>query len=149
MSIVKNIRENVTSRVQATLGSGFSKLSHASEVSLNKFGTASKRFAVSPENAFEVSGSTSLNTLDHRFIVTLTDGFANGTMSQVNDDLKMERIAELQDQALLIYKDLQTYKSLVSASVLIINGLSISAIEFLDEERVAVLKFEFNVRYKI
>ena len=147
--MVKTIRDNMITRVGTVLGVNYSKLSFAGDLSSNKFGKSLKRFAVTPDSASEASGSVGANTLDHRFIITLTDGYNTGAAGQLNDDQKMERIGELQDRALDIYVDLQVNKSLLSLNVLIVNNLSISAVEFLDEEKVAVIKFEINVKYKI
>jgi hypothetical protein len=146
--MVKTIRDNITARLGTVL-TGHSKLSYVANVSANKFGQALKRFGVTPDGAAETSGSTNLNTMDHRFTITLTDGYNSGAVNQINDDLKMERIGELQDRALTIYKDLQVNKSSISTSVLIINNLNINAVEFLEEEKVAVIKFEINIKYKI
>jgi hypothetical protein len=147
--MVKTIRDNMITQIESILGSGYSKLSFASDLSMNKFGKSLKRFAVTPESAQEVSGSTGVNTMDHRFVITLTDGYNVGAASQLSDDAKMERIGELQGKALEIYKMLQVNKTLLSPRVLIVNSLNISTAEFLDEEKVAVIKFDINVKYKI
>jgi hypothetical protein len=146
--MVTTIRDNIAVRLLAVLGSEFSKLSYMSDVSQNKFGRANKRFGVIPKSALATSGVNGLDTLDHSFEVILTDGYLSGALAQINDELKTERIGELQDRALLIYKDLQVNKGFLDSKVLIVNGLSMSEIEYLDEEKVAILRFEINIKYK-
>ena len=147
--MVKTIRDNIITRTGLVLGASFSKISFTGDLSANKFGKSSKRFGVVPDNASETAGVLGANTLDHKFIMVLTDGYNAGAATQVSDDLKMEKIVELQDKALEIYKSLQANKSSISASVLIINNLNINAVEFLEEEKVAVIRFELTVKYKI
>ncbi len=148
--MVKTIRDNIAIRLLATLGSDYVKLSFGSDLSMNKFGRSVKRFAVIPKSAVVVvDGPAGANTIDHRFEIILTDGYVNGAAAQLNDDLKLEKIGELQDKALLIYKDLQMNKSSLNGQVLIVNGLNVSEIEYLDEEKVAVLKIEINIKYKV
>ena len=147
--MVKTIRDNISARILATLGSEYVKLSFGSDVTMNKFARATKRFAVIPKGASVVEGLSGMNTMDHRFEIVLTDGFVSGAATQLNDDLKLEKIGELQDKALILYKDLQMNKSVLDSQVLIVNGLSINEIEYLDEEKVAVLKIEINVKYKV
>lgn len=146
--MVKTITDNIITRLPAVLGSGFVKLSFGSDVSLNKFGRSTKRFAVTPSGAFSTFGAVGINTIDHKWLITLTDGYMNGAAAQLNDDLKMAKIAELQDLALKVFSDLQLNKATISTGILIVNNLIINDIEFLEEEKVAVLKFELNIKYK-
>lgn len=147
--MVKTIKDNIYTRLNLVLGIDYSKLSFAGDLTLNKFGKVSKRYAVTPKSAQVVEGTSGANTLDHRFEIIITDSFQAGAKSQLNDDLKLEVIGELQDKALLIYKDLQLNKSLLNAQVLIVNGLSMNEVEFLEEEKTAVLKIEINIKYRV
>lgn len=148
MGLVTDVKNNILTRVALVLGADYSQLAYVNDVSQNKFKGASKRYGVLPGSANETSGTNQYVTLDHQFQVILTDSYQAGPDSQINDNLKAERINELQDKALAIYKDLATHKSLISASCLIINNLSIESIEFLEDEKVAVQRLNFNVKYR-
>ena len=147
--MVKTITDNISLRLIAVLGPTFVKLSFGSDVSLNKFGRSTKRFAVVPRGANTTDGAVGINTLDHRWEITLTDGYVSGPAMAINDDLKLAKVSELQDNALSVYRDLQLNKSLLSSGILIVNQLNMNEVVFLEEENVAVLKFEVNIKYKV
>ena len=147
--MIKTIRDNLITRLSTILGEGYSKLSYTSSIEANKFNRAVRRYSVIPEASSEAQGVNNKNTFDHTFTFILTDGYVNGAENQLNDDLKMERVGELQSKALEIYKDLQANRTSISNNILIINQMAMNAVEFLDEERIAVLRFSINIKYRI
>jgi hypothetical protein len=146
--MVKTINDGILARLLVVLPT-YSKLSFGSNVSLNKFGRSSKRFGVIPKGASDSSGSVGVNTIDHSFEITLTDGYVSGPAMGLNDDLKMLKVSELQDNALLVYKDLQLNKNLLASGILIVSEINMSEVVFLEEENVAVLKFDLKIKYKV
>lgn len=146
---VTNIKDNILVRLAAVLGSDYSKLSYMVNIKDNKFDKASKKYGVLPSSATQVSGVVNKVTMDHEFTLVVTDSFNYGTQSQINDAKKAERINELQDKVLDIYKDLAAQNGFLGPNVLLVNGLRIEQPEFLDEEKVIIQQFSINVKYRI
>lgn len=147
--MIATITANVISRVSTLLGATYSKLSFADDLNENKWARAAKRYSVVPKSANVTDGVLGSNMIDHRYEITLTDTFSLGPTAALNDDLKIQRINELQDNALLIYRDLQNNKTLLSSSVLIVSGLSINDAVILQDEKIVVIKFELIIKYKV
>lgn len=145
MGLVSQINDGINTRLGIALGNTFSQLNFVTDISLNKFQRASKRYGVMPNSASETAGTVGGTTLDHSFMITLTDSYT----AKDGDSLKAERVNELMDKALDIFTDIQTYKSSLSPKVLIVNQLSIESPEYLEEEKVIILKFAINVKYRI
>ena len=146
--MISTIKNNLETRILASL-IGYSKLSFINDLKLNKFGNQSKRFSVKAMSANSNEGQVGINTLDHKFEITLTDSYAYGATSQLNDDMQSAKTVELQDNSLILFKSFQLNKASISSNILIINELSLKEVEYLNEEKIAVLKFEINIKYKI
>lgn len=145
--MIKTIKDKILERLGVKL-SGFSKMSFSYSIEENKFNKNKKTYGVNSGSFQTTEGASCLNTLDHKFDIVLTDTFLSGGGSQLNDDLKAEKVVELQDKCLMIYKDLQVNKNVLGAGILIVNGLSVSTPEFLEEENIVVLRMSVNIKYK-
>ena len=143
------LRTNILTRMGNLLGNSFSQLSFVNNIHQNKFANASKRYSCLPKGASITEGALQGNTLDHKFELILTDSFNEGAKSNLSDSLQVQRVQELQDNMLLIYRDLQTYKSSLNTGVLIVNELNISEAEFLEEEKVCIIRAIINIKYKV
>jgi len=147
--MIETLTGNIYTRVSGVLGNTFTKLSFISDLSMNKMNQSSKRYGIIPKSASITDGVMQGNTIDQTFEFILTDGYSNGALAQLNDELKMQRIVELQDKALLIYRDLQTSRVNLSSSVMLVHSLRINDTEFLTEDKVAVVRFEIIIKYKV
>ena len=87
--------------------------------------------------------------MDQTFSVTLTDSYNAGAQSQVNDEAKANVVVTLTDNILSLYKDISVNKKSIDSSVLLINDLSISEAEFIEEEKLAYVTCSFTVKYKL
>lgn len=146
--MITNLRNKLLERIQGILGNNYSRLSFSSDISQNTSGKTSKKYSVSALGAFEAQGVTSSITLDQQFEVTLTDSFQTPKNS-LNDNEKYDKGLALQDKALELYSDFVSNKSLISSQIIIVNNFNMNELEYLDEEKVVILKFNFNLKYKI
>jgi hypothetical protein len=144
--MIKNIYDNILIRM-GTLLTGYSKLSFVTNLEKNKFGQITSRYGLLTKGAGSNSEMVGKNVLDHKFEITLTNSFGANTLG--NDDEKSNRINVLQDKCLEIYRDLQLNKSVIDSSILIINGIEISEPEFMEEEKIIIIKCSINVKYKV
>jgi len=147
--MIGTLRTNIITRMGALLGSSFSQLSFVNNIHQNKFANTYKRFSCLPKAASITAGALQGNTLDHRFELILTDSFNDGAKGNLNDNLQTQKIQELQDYMLLIYRDLQVNKNILSSGVLIVNELNINEAEFLEEEKVCIIRAFINIKYKV
>lgn len=148
--MVNELKESIQTRIATLLGSGYTKLSYVTNISLNKFKANSSRYGVLPKGATETSGQTSTYTMDHTFSVFIVDGYNDGAANQLNDDVKATKVATLMDKAHQIYRDIAANKALLSATpnVLVVNNLSIYEVTYIEVEKVMILQFDFNIKYK-
>lgn len=147
MSTITDIKAGIEARIEIAV-STYAKLSYQTDISNNKFKGNSKGYAVLPSSALEVDGLLGSYNMDHEFSISLTNSYNQGAKSQIGDELKTSRIAELQDDILAIYSDLSVNKGAIDASILVINSLNISEPDFIDEEKVIIINFTVNVKYK-
>lgn len=148
MSRITEITSNIQSRVASVLGTEYSELNYIIDHSKNRYEGNSKRYGVIPNPAFEVDGEVGTFTVDHEFLIKLTDSYTNGPESQINDALQYAVVQQLQDKALTIYDDLTVNKALLGTGVLIVTNLNIQAVEFIEEQKVAYLEFLITIRYR-
>lgn len=144
--MIKTIRDSILTRL-GTLLTTFKKMSFVYEISENKFNGNVKRFGITSSSAGITEGEINFNTLDHKFEVYLTDTYM-GPSQQLNDDYKSDKVVELQDLCLTVYKDLQKYKNTISSNIIIVNNLDIGSPEFLIDEKIVIIRMAFNVKYK-
>lgn len=149
MGILTEISSGILTRMQATLGSDYKRLSFVNDISKNTFKGNHKRYGIKVGGASETSGQVGAYTLDHTFYLYLVDSYASPT-NQLNDDLQAALPISLGNLAHTIFKDLAANKSTFSSKgeVLIINNFNISEIEYLESQDVGVLEFSINVKYK-
>ena len=143
--MIKNIYDNILTRM-GTLLTGYSKLSFVTNLEKNKFGQITTRYGLLTKSAGSNSEMVGKNVLDHKFEIILTNSFGANTLG--NDDEKSNRINVLQDKCLEIYRDLQLNKAVINSSILIINGVEISEPDFMEEEKIIIVKMNLNVKYK-
>lgn len=150
MAIIKEIRDNIETRMANILGSDYSKLSYVVDITDNTFKGNSKRYGVRPLGSVETDGQTCSFTMDHSFQLYLVDSYNSGALAQVSDDLKADIAVEMQDLALEIYNDLAENRSTLSTTgrVFIVNQLNIEEVEYIEESKIGILRFDINIKYK-
>ena len=148
ISIVNDIKDGIKGRFTTSLAD-YSQLPFQTDIEKNKTKQTEKGFSIIPLNIDEVDGLLGSITLDQSYEITLTDNYINGSKSQTNDELKIQKLADLQGKVISAYQDLRINKNLVDSRILIINNLSVNEAEYLDKEKTIVMSFTFNVKYKI
>jgi hypothetical protein len=141
--MLSTITSNIKARVQVTLGSGYSELGYAYDLSKNSFKGSYAKFSLTPQDGLEVSGATSFITIGQTFELTLVDAFINKPLS---DSSQQEKVLELQELALTIYKDLIKTKAGTPASVILVSNFQASTPQFL--ESAVIQKATFQVRFR-
>ena len=146
--MVSNIKSGIESRIDASLPS-YEQLSYQLDIAKNKCKGNHKGYAVTPSSSSETDSTLGAITMDHTFSVTLTDSYSDGARSQVNDQAKSEVMVSLTDDILTLYKDITANKKSIDSTVLLINDLTVSETEFIEEEKLAYVTCSFTVKYKL
>lgn len=144
---IANIKSSLEARFEA-LNTTFTKLSYQLKVEDNKFKGNNKGYAINPKSASEVETVLGFFIMDQVFEFTLTNGYTAGAKSQLGDDLKVSRVAELMDVILTTYKDITNKNIAVESSVILISQLEIQDPEFIEESDVITQKFNIIVKYR-
>lgn len=147
-TLINDIKDGIEARINVVRPS-YKRLAYQVDVSQNKFKGNSKGYAVHPVTAEEVDGLVGAYTLDHEFKVTLVNSYNNGPTSNIGDSIKSQRLTELTDDILEIYRDLVINKNNVEPSILLLNNMSIEEAEFIETEKVISITFTFNIKYKV
>ncbi len=147
-TIVSDIVAGIEARIESALPT-YSPLSYKVDISKNKFKGNYKGYAVLPSSGSETDSTVGAITIDQSFELKLTNSYHNGATSQINDSLQAQRISELNNDLLAVYKDLCINKRLIDSNVMIVNNLSIGEAEFLDNEKIISVTVSFNIKYKI
>lgn len=145
MNIVEQINDGITTVVTSSLGVGYSELSYLIDVEKNNYKSNTKRYGVRPLSGSTTSGITRNYTLDHSFQIILThDYFSNPS----NDQDQRDKTFLLLDKLDEIMKNLFINKAGLPSIVLNIDSVSIAEPEYFDEEKVVVLRADFNIKYR-
>jgi hypothetical protein len=141
--IVQEIVDAIEINIQSLLPT-YKKASFVYDLSLNNRKQSKKIYAITPQSASNVSGSTLAITLDHSFDVTLSDAYSPKNDSDIN----------LQDKILEIHNDIESlYKELFQrrlglAKVLVVQVVDISSPEIDNDNNTVALTASFSIKYR-
>jgi hypothetical protein len=141
--IVQEIVDAIEINIQSLLPT-YKKASFVYDLSLNNRKQSKKIYAITPQSASNVSGSTLTVTLDHSFDVTLSDAYSPKNDSDIN----------LQDKILEIHNDIESlYKELFQrrlglAKVLVVQVVDISSPEIDNDNNTVAITASFSIKYR-
>lgn len=145
MNIVEQINDGITTVVTSSLGVGYSELSYLIDVEKNNYKSNAKRYGVRPLGANTVDSITRVYTVDHTFQIVLThDYFSNPS----NDQDQRDKTFLLFDKLDEIMKNLFINKAGLPSIVLNIDSVSIIQPEYIEDDKVVILRADFNVKYR-
>lgn len=143
-TLVQDIVEAFESEIATELGATYSELIYKYDIEKNSFRTNDKRYGVIPLFAETVEGVLCHYTMDQTFQVVLTHGYVSG----VDSSDKESKLFLLYDKMSEITKMAYSKKLGLSSTVLNINPVSIDDPEFLEENKVVILRGNYVVRYR-
>jgi hypothetical protein len=144
-TIVTDILTNAKSTISTTLGASYQELRFVYDVSKNDLRAAYLAYGMRPLSATTAdSGTVRAYTLDQGFEIILL----NTSARPDSDAEKTTAIGVMYDKCDEIFKALVNSKAGVPSYVLVVNQPSISEPEFLEENKVIVLRMQLNIRYR-
>lgn len=145
-TIVKDINDGILAQAATVLGADYKELPYVYDVVKNNFRTSKSRYGARPLSTVEIDGVVKATTHIQTFEVVLTEGYSQTSISD----------AKLQEKAFIAYEKMyDIYQALaqnnagVPGSVLLVQNLSILEPEVLEEDKVVVLRGQFDVLYRI
>ena len=142
---ITTILTGIKTIVASELGSTYSELPFAYDVSANSGVRDRKGYAVILLDASESSSTTRMATIDQQFQVILHEFFLS---SQSGDSNKNSVIVSLYEKMLNIYASLISNKAGASSVVMIVDGVSIDTPEVMDDKDFITLRMTFNVKHR-
>lgn len=143
-TIVKQINDAVEARITIALPD-YALLNYKIDVAKNNFVTNNKRFGVVPLDADPAPTILKHYSLDHNYLITLTHGYIN---QQTNDADQREKTFVLYDATDKIYIDILNTKAGIPNIILNIRSISLAEPEYLEDEKVVILRSLVQVRYR-
>jgi hypothetical protein len=144
MVVLSDIKLAIENCIVTTLPT-YSPIDYQILIEKNKYTKSNNRFAVHALDCIQADVGIACNlTLDQTFEVLL---FAGYKTSQVNDSEQMIETLQLQQKVVDIYKYIYSSK-VAGVGVVQVSQMTIDAPEYLEEDKVALIRFRFTVKYR-
>ncbi len=145
-SIIEDLVESINTEVQGVPGVSFKPLQYVLDVERNSFRGNNDRFGVIHGEANQLPGVTRFATWNQSYTIVLTTGY----VESAKDDLKARNASiELYDLMHKIHKQLIQQKCGEPSIVLHVpSTIEIEEPEYLDEEKVTILRANIEIQYR-
>lgn len=143
-TIVGDIIDSMKSIIATELGATYQELKYVYNVEKNNLRSMEKAYGVRPVDAATAESVTKAFTLDHSFEIILTDSVARTD----TDVQRTDAIKVMYDKGDEIFKDFINTKIALPLVVLDVRAPSISEPEFVDDNKMVILRFQTVVKYR-
>lgn len=144
-TIVQNILTQTKSIASTTLGATYQEIPFVYELERNDIRRAALGYGVRPLNADTTEGLVKAYTLDHNFEFIFTDAWARAGNSDSQIESAFNTMFNQCDE---IFKALLNSKINLPSTVLNVQDPSISEPELLNDNKLAVLRMQYVVKYR-
>lgn len=144
-TVVSDIVTGINTQIALELPN-WRPVAYLEDIEKNSFRTQTDRYGVRALGAIEEVTVVKRLTFDHTFEVVLTKGYAQ---SNIDDSEQVQAGLDLRAIMLDLYVRLTDTKAGTPGSVLNVKNLSMSAVEYLDESKVAVLRSTLDITYRL
>lgn len=144
-TIVTQLLTATKAQVSAALGSAFIELPFGIDPQLNSKIMSNNRYSVVPGDATETTGVNRFYTMDHNFIINLTNGYVQ---MKGTDAGKQTASNDLMNKAHDVYTKLFQTRCGLPSSVMNVKNLSIAAPVYFEEEDAVLITFTLTITYR-
>ncbi len=144
-NIVEQINDGLTSLIATELGATYSELDFVFDITRNNLRNSVKRYGVMPAFAANSITITKNYSADHEFQVILVERYVN---KDKTDSGQKAKLFEMYDSMDTILKKIYLSKVGLPAIVLSVGDFILEAPEFIEEDKVAVLRATLTVKYR-
>ena len=145
-TIMTDIKDAVKTEVAAQLGPTYKELAYVEDVAKNSLRTSSDRYGVRALALFETDSVTKYNTYQQNFELIISRGYIQ---SSVDDTEQVDASYDLRAEVFDIYKRLVNNKGGSPANVMNVNNLTISEPEYLEDDKVVIIRANFDILYRL
>lgn len=143
-TFVSQILTQIKAIIAAELGNTYTELPRIYDLSKSDLRRARLGYGVRPLDATPAETVVRAYTLDHGFEIILTD-----TIARDDSDAQRETVLNtMYDKADEIFKDLVNQKINLATFVMNVSQPSLSEPEFIDENKLVILRMQFIVKYR-
>lgn len=142
-TVVTDILSAAKTQIETQLSS-YSEMSFEINVEKNTYRGSDSKYAFYPGSSTEVDGVTTYYTMDHTFNLVLAKTIHD---RKSDADLRLAR-NELYSNTTTLFSRFYTYKLGLPSQVLHVRDLDIAEAEFLDDNKVIVLRSSMIIRYR-
>lgn len=128
------------------LGSSYKELAYLENIEKNSFRTNNDRYGCRALIATEIGGVNKSTTLSQSFEIVITKGYKE---SMISDSEQITKSYDTREQILGIYKNLINNRAGVPTSVMNVYGLIIEEPEYLEGEKVVVVRATMDITHRI
>jgi len=133
-------------KAQVTGAIGFQELPLVIDPQKNAKRMTRQKFGIIPGSATQISGQTRFYTMDHSFIIELTDDYIN---TKASDEGKRAATNNLINKAHDVFKALIKNKAGLPGVVMNVKELSLQEPVYFEEEDTVVLNMGFIITYRV
>jgi hypothetical protein len=145
LDLMRDIQEALSLEIETELGSTYKPLAYIENVEKNSFRTSNNRYGVRALLSNQVPGVTKNVTFIQRYQVVLTKGYVE---SNLDDDKQVQASFDLRELVLDIYKRVVNNRAGLPGTVLNIFNLTIEEPAYLQDDKVVIIRAEFDVTYR-
>lgn len=143
--VMRQIRDSMLTEISTELGSDYKQLAYVEVVEKNSFRTSNNRYGVRALDAVQIPGVNKFATFDQTYEVVLTKGYVQ---SNIDDSEQVESSFDLRELMHDIYVRLVKGKAGIPASVINVNNLVISEPEYLEDDKVTIIRANMTITYR-
>lgn len=145
-TIMSDVTTAIKSEVSAELGAAFSELAYVENVQKNSLRTSNDRYGVRPLAVSQLPGVTKFTTYLQTFELILTRCYGQ---SSIDDSEQVNASLELRALVFDVFKRLINNHAGLTGTVLNVTDLAMAEPEYLEEDKVAIVRATFNVTYRL
>jgi hypothetical protein len=142
--VVETILDAMNTEVASEL-TDFTELAYKIEIERNSYRQNDSRYGIIPGQVSQLAGTNQYVQVEQTFEVVLTKSFAR---ADINDEQQLGKAIDLYENMYSVYKRLVTTKAGAPQYVALITGLDIQNPQYLNEEKVVVLRSTLRINYR-
>lgn len=143
-TIVQDILTQTKALAATTFGATYQELRYVYDVAKNDIRSGRLAYGVRPLSAATSAGVTRVYTMDHVFELVMTDTAARTDSDENAEDALNVMYSKADD----LFKAMVNTKISLASTVLNVFNPSISEPEFIDDQKLIVLRMQFTVMYR-
>lgn len=141
-----DVNNAIKTCIQTVMGTEYKEMAYNFDITPNTFKNLKTQYAVQAGEVEEISGVTKYLTFSQTFRVVLA---SDGSDSGLTDAGSVAASFELRQKMFELYVHLINTKAGLPSRVMNVTSLNMDTPEYLDDEKVTVLRGSFNIIFRL